>query len=93
MEIRFRVWPSHKPEQDEWLVKRIALLVNGNNEVFIKESGYKWQLGGANDWKMDKDLETGEFIVSYRYGHGRKKEMEALGATIIFILGLQEYNK
>lgn len=93
MEIRFNPHPTHRPEDDEVIIQRVASIIIGNKDIFRKESGYRWQLGSGNDWKMDRDTITGEFIISYRYGHGRKKEMLALRMTIIWLLGFDSFNE
>jgi hypothetical protein len=93
-EIKFKTYPGETGERDKQLAERLSRLVDvdGGGHVYEKESGYRWQLGGNNDWWMDRDSETGEIIVAYRYGEAYPGEMEALRVTIIFLLHLQDWN-
>ncbi len=92
MEIRFKPHPGHTGKNDEWLARRLSMLVAGTERAFKKESGHQWQLGESNNWWMSRDEETGEVTVAYRYGHQREKEMEALRIGIIFVMHLGEWN-
>ena len=90
-EIRFRVYPNYKERE---VVERVAQIVTGpTDEIFEKDSGYKWSLDSSNDWWMDKDRSTGEFILAYRYGDGGNAPlMEALRRVIIWRLGIDMLN-
>lgn len=91
-EIRFKSHPNYK---DKDVINRVAQIVTGTADgIFEKDSGYKWSLDSSNDWWMDKDPETGEFILAYRYGGGvNTPKMEALRTVIIWRLGLEGLNK
>ena len=91
-EIWFKLGPRHK--DDEWLIGRIATIITGEDTFFVKESGYRWVLDPGNNWFMDRDSITGEFILAYRYsGSHNKEQMDALRVTILWLLGLGKYNK
>jgi hypothetical protein len=99
-EIRFNAG-NHLREQvtdkDAWdmeIVKRVEQIVCGTGTITEKDSGYRWNIGETNDWKMDRDPKTGEFIVAYRYGMGPNlSNMEAVRTTIIFVMALEPFNK
>lgn len=90
--IRFRFRPGISEEYEMEILKAIALKITGRPNVNLQDSGYRWSLGWGNDWWMDKDLETGEFILAFRYGENKQKEMEALRTVLIWLLGLERYN-
>lgn len=90
-EIRFKINPLWKDYDS--LARRIAMIVDGSEIVFTKESDYKWSIGRNNDWWMDRDLKTKDIVLAYRYGSGRKKEMEMLRGVIIWFLGIELFNK
>ncbi|MFC1598821.1 hypothetical protein ACFL2U_02330 [Patescibacteria group bacterium] len=99
-EIRFKVNDHERKKaknKDEWdleIVERVEQIVCGTGTVMEKDSGYRWNLGETNDWKMDRDSQTGEFIVAYRYGMGPNlPNMEAVRATIIFVMGLEPFQQ
>jgi len=99
-EIRFYAG-NHLREQaddkDAWdmeVVERVEQIVCGTGQITEKDTGYRWNLGITNDWKMDRDPQTGEFIVAYRYGMGPNlPNMEAVRTTIIFVMGLEPFQK
>ena len=66
-EIRFKVNPHWKKEED--IAERVAKVIGYTDccPPFKKDSGYRWQLNANNDWWMDIDHETGEYILAYRY--------------------------
>lgn len=91
--LRFKANPLWK---DEDVVRAIARIVQ-NTEEFLEQSngsGYKWMLGGSNDWWMDKDLETGEFILAWRgCGGGNTVYMQLLYHVILWRLGIWHFNE
>ena len=87
-EIRFRANPRFQDEN--WIIYRIAKIVCHRPAIEVQDQGYKWTLDNSKDWKMDRDSKTGEYILSYRYG--RQREMEALRTSIIWLLGLADFN-
>lgn len=101
MEIRFMPNTNarkYAPNPDEWdrqIVERVCHVVAGSDPVYEKDSGYRWQLGITNNWWMGKDLETGEFIVAYRYGNNSETQevLRALRIFLIWTFGFQEWNK
>jgi hypothetical protein len=76
-EIRFRV-KGRWAEED--VACRLAVLVAGPSAIVTdlatgerqvpwqKTGGYKWTLEPGNDWFMDIDPQTGEYVLAYRYG-------------------------
>ena len=97
-EIRFYGDPNWITEREaRALVGRVANMVTGDSSAFWvatdNREGYKYQLGTGNDWKMDRDIRTGEWILFYRYGSGRLNEMAAVRATILWLFNLEQYNK
>mgnify|MGYP001583051143 CR=1 FL=1 len=91
--IRFKANPLFK---DEDVVKAVARIVL-NTEVFSVQpsgSGYKWMLGASNDWWMDKDPETGEFILAWRNcGGANIVYMQLLYHVILWRLGIVHFNE
>ena len=91
-EIRLKINPKHTGIEDlEYHVERIAHIVIGTREYCEQMGGYRWMLGTANDWWMDFDEATKELILAYRYGHGRRAEMQALRTAIVWLLGLEKF--
>lgn len=87
----FRASPLWK---DEDIVKSVAKMILGTEEFHEQRSGYKWMLGGTNDWWMDKDPETGEFVLAWRYGgNGNTAYMQLLYHVILWRLGLEHFNE
>jgi len=99
-EIRFRV-NNHLRDQvkdkDAWdrdVVERVEQIVEGSGHVHEKDSGYRWTLGTTNNWWMDRDQQTCEFILAYRYANpSNYHHLEAIRQTIIFVLALQPFNE
>lgn len=91
--IRFKANPLYK---DEDVVKAVARIVQNTEEFFEQPSGggYKWVLGGSNNWWMNKDPETGEFILAWRYcGDGNTVYMQLLYHVILWRLGIVHLNE
>lgn len=68
-EIRFKV----RNWDEDAVATRVVDVIAGHEASkicppFKKDSGYRWQLDASNDWWMDIDRETGEYILAYRYG-------------------------
>ncbi len=92
---RFR-FKANSLWKDEDVVKCVARIVQNTEEFFEQPSGsgYKWMLGGSNNWWMDKDPETGEFILAWRYcGGGNTVFMQLLYHVILGRLGIQHFNE
>ncbi len=80
--------------KDEDVVKFVAKIILGTEEFYEQRSGYKWTLGGSNDWWMDKDPQTGEFILAWRYcGGGNTAYMQLLYHVILWRLGFEHFNE
>lgn len=93
--IKFRLKPNLSEGQELEYIRAIALRVVGQPEVYENKrgSGYKWQLGASNDWWMDKDFETGEYILAYRYAtESNASKMKAIRVALIWLLGLGSFN-
>lgn len=93
MEIRFYGHPDWVLKgREREIAERIALIVYGEKDLWesTNRGGYRFQLGNGNDWKVDRDLRTGEWIVYYRYGTPEK--MQALRITLLFLLGIEQFN-
>ncbi len=87
----FRANPRWK---DEDVVRSVARIVMDTEEFSEQLSGYKWMLGGSNDWWMDKDPETGEFILAWRNcGGGNTVYMQLLYHVILWRLGFDHFNE
>jgi len=100
MEIEIKV---RKNWDETELAKRIARIVS-YSDAFCqkKESGYKWSLNyQGNDWWMSGIEEVEGRLgfdshrhaivkVSYRYGHGHEKMMEALKVFLQWEVGVHE---
>ncbi len=79
---------------DEDVVKYVARIVMGKEEFSEQSSGYKWMLGASNDWWMDKDPETGEFILAWRNcGGGNTAYMQLLYHVVLWRLGFEHFNE
>ena len=92
-EIRFKGKPGWYPNEVEKVVNRVARIVCGTPMVFKKENGYRWQLDGSNNWWMDFDENTEEFILAYRYGSGGNGVyFQNLQKVIPWLLGCQGFN-
>ncbi len=86
--IKIKPGPAYNSSDEEWLAKRIASIVDGSDIVEQKNTGFKWNLGRANDWWLDIDPTSNEIIIAYRYGGGANEEnMEKLRSIIIWLLG------
>lgn len=61
---------------EEYIAERLAKIVGFEDfcPPFKKDSGYKWQLNGTNDWWMDFNPETREVTLAYRYDHNQMLE-------------------
>lgn len=91
--VRFKVEANWSEEE---VAQKVATVIGGADTLkicppFRKESGYRWQLDATNDWWMDTDPETGEYILVYRYasGHNDKaiKAIEGLRDYLEWIFG------
>jgi len=98
MDIRFNAG-SHLREQaadkaawDKELAERLEQIVQGSGIVHEKDQNH-WQLGTSNNWWLKRDIETGEFVLTYRYGCDGDPRLLALRQAIIFILALEPFNK
>ncbi len=90
---RFR-FKANPPWKDEDVVKSVAKIILGTEEFHEQRSGYKWMLGGSNDWWMDKDQETGEFVLAWRYcGGANTVRMQLLYHVILWRLGFEHFNE
>lgn len=79
-QIRFTPNPRRSEES---IARRVAEIVIGHKAgqvclPSVKDLDYKWQLGGGNNWWMNIDEETGEYIVAYRYGIGQDEMLAGL---------------
>ena len=75
------------------MIERIAHLICDIPRVHLQEEGHKWALDDSNDWKMDFDVRTEEYIISYRYGGGGNiSRMEKLRDTILWRLDIEHHN-
>jgi hypothetical protein len=92
-QIRFRVGHPWNRNPDIDLIKRIARIFYFTDEFVVeKNTGSTWCLNErANNHWMDKDPQTGEFIISHRYHFGGKAEI--LRKAIIYILNQEQHNK
>lgn len=72
-------------------VERVAKIIYGNDTVNVKEGGYKWMLGTGNDWWMDIDRETGDYILAHRYFMSGIKD--SIFKAIILFMGLEELDR
>lgn len=91
-EIRFFSNPIYK---DEDVVGSVAQIIIGKKDFYEQEPnhGYKWVIAG-NTWWMDKDSETGELVLAYRYGFSEEMQakIQALRTVILWRLGLEHFN-
>ena len=93
LEIRFKGRPGWYPDETEYVVNRVAHIVCGSPLVFQKEHGYRWQLDGSNDWWMDFDEKTQEFLLIYRYSNRvNDVYLQSLQTAIPWLLGCQDFN-
>ena len=95
--VRFHVNPHDRNDEDreEGIVRQVARLILGTDSgVKRQDRGYKWCLDSHNDWKMDRDLNTGEYILAWRYGGGGNLcRMLLAREWIIFRLGIDHFNE
>ncbi|QQS23085.1 hypothetical protein IPM19_00760 [bacterium] len=92
-EIKFRPGFNFDTANEEWLAKRLAMIVLGTDQVTRKETGYQWALGPTNDWWMEYDPVAKEVTLAYRYGGGRNdSHMRTLRTAIIWLLGFEDSN-
>ncbi len=84
MEIRFKFPRPPTPADDKAIIDRLASIVCWQPKVFEKPDGYRYQLDCTNDWWADKDPETGEFVLAYRYGV--KEQMDALKTVVLWLV-------
>lgn len=73
MEIRFKVPVAKTEEDDKAIIERVARIVTWEPKIFVKESGYKYQLDTSNNWWAGK--EGDEFVLAYRYGDATQMQM------------------
>ncbi len=85
MEIRFAVRGLKTPEDEQFVIARLAALVSDRPRVVVKETGYRYALDEGNDWWADRDPQTGEFVLAYRYG--TKERMDALKVVVDWLVG------
>lgn len=71
-------------------VERITLLITGKDKYFVKDQGYKYQLGVSNDWWIDRLNDT-TYLIASRYSG--ISDMLCLKSTIIHLLYLEDFNK
>lgn len=89
--FRFKANPRWKDVQ---VVRTVAQIVQGTRVFFRQKSGYRWMLGRSNDWWMDKDPQTGEFILAWRYGGGGNTvHMQLLYHVILQRLLIEHFNE
>lgn len=89
--FKFKANPGWK---DEDVVKFVARIVQGTEKFFKQPDGYKWMLGRSNDWWMDKDPQTGEFILIWRSGWGGNAiYMQLLYHVILQRLLIEHFNE
>ena len=83
-EIRFKVHRIWKDE--EQIALRVAQVIGYSPHCppHKKDSGYRWQLNDSNDWWMDRDPKTEEYIIAARYSS--TVPMEALKTVLEWIL-------
>lgn len=76
-----RYWLNKK----EYLLSRIANIIDGSDEAIKQDQGYQYRLGDSNDWKASFDGKT--VTIAGRYASEEK--MAALKAFLIQWMGLQ----
>lgn len=72
-------------EAEDLLMQRLNAMVSGTNHgPFSKDSGYKWQLDGSNDWWAELRGDT--LVVAHRY---KQESADALAglAKVLFARG------
>lgn len=84
--IRFKVHPRIT---EDVVVNRMAQLVGFTPHCppFIQQSGYKWQLNDSNNWWLDFDKQTGEYIFAGRYA--TQELLEAYVTVLDWDLGMR----
>ncbi len=91
--------PSHLNIDEEYMVKRVALIVAGTADHIFKKDNGGWALDSrGNDWfvhKKDVSAKVTTYDVSYRYGGGHRSPnfMEAFRIVIVHVLGLVPWNE
>ena len=95
MEIRFRVGDTwHRYQSD--LIGRIAVLLTGTGIVYDNwveqgsREGPHWRIGGTHKWWMDYKKED---EYSLAFDDGTEQKMGELRNIIIWLLGLESFNK
>lgn len=84
MQIRFKIPHPTTSEDDRAIIDRLASIVCWQPQVTERTAGYRYQLDSTNDWWADKDPETGEFILAYRYG--TKERMDPLEKIVLWLV-------
>jgi len=66
-------------DDEEGLMKRLEQIISGSGYGPIeKNSGYKWQIDGANSWGAE--IRDGELVIAYKQG-----ETEMFNAVIQYL--------
>lgn len=91
MDIYFYV---HSDTDQQWILQRLAKLINGNDEYRAQEQGFQYALGTANDWWVSFEAVEGKPTkVRLCYRYGVKARMDALRMVILWLLGVDHLNE
>lgn len=88
-EVEFKVhrrWAAHEADLAVML-SRIVTKRDEEGIPFTKQDGYKWNLCGHNDWKMDFNPSTLIVTLAYRYADGRPGMLEGMVPFLEFMFG------
>ena len=89
-EVEFKVhrrWAENEPQ----LAIQLSRIVTKSDEQGIPytktDGGYKWNICGHNDWKMDFNPITLIVTLAYRYADGRPGMLEGMVPFLEFMFG------
>ena len=107
-DIIFKPLPAFQPRDEEWMVCRVAQLVEveviklipgPHGKVEAQKSYYKkengsWVLDRMNNWFLEYNPVQNEFRLSYRNDRTAETshKMEMLKKTLLWLLHLEECN-
>jgi hypothetical protein len=93
-QVRFKINPKDWEDEEirEYYARRVAMLVQGEDIIYRQDTGYVWTLGSSNDWFLDIDESTQEFVLAHRR-YFEQEKWDQLRVVLIWLLHLEPYNR